>query len=129
MAEMPFFERFAEATYAPLVNGYSREGTRVWAEACIRSDKAISLRGDDTVGVVAVTAYPWAPTDKIGNLIHLFGTGAPRAGIEAVALLRELGRRAHEVGCSRVYIGSDYTDIGVLAKRIGAQPLGMRFVV
>lgn len=120
--DIPWILEQARVAYAERVTGWSEDGAANWIDACVRADDVITIRGDGIVGFADVVSFPWAPTDRECDLMHLFGAASDRAGMEALAVVSAIRERAEQMGCRRTYISSIFVDLTPIGRRLGGKP-------
>jgi hypothetical protein len=127
--DVPWVLDRARMAYAGRVEGWHEAGAALWVDACIRSDQIITVRGNGIVGFGEVMAFPWAPTVRECDLLHLFGSASDPAGMESLSVVSAIRDRAEAMGCRRMYISSIFVDLTPVGKRLGGKPFPSVYVL
>lgn len=127
--DVPWILRQARAAYIGLVEQWHDDGATAWVAACVAAPDMITVRGDGVVGFGGLVAYPWAPTVRECDLVHLFGSATDPGGTEALQVVRSVWERAQSLGCRKMYIGSIFADLTVIGRRLGGKPFAPVYVL
>jgi len=119
----------AARAYGGLVEGFDRYGTERWVRACLADPDTVIMRGEATAGFAQVVRPPWAPSVPVMDLIHLYGHRDKPLPWEACNVVAALDDARKARGCSKLYIGSIYADLGPIAQRLGGRQLGSLYVL
>ena len=125
--DAPWLVALAQEAYAGLFDGFDAKATDRWVRSCIADFNTFVVRGETHAGFANVYYYPWAPTEKCCDLLHLYG----RKGwsMEPVRIVAALDKKRRAFGCSKFYVGSIYADLAPIAKRLGGRPTTTMWVI